>query len=134
MAIIITADVIEQMVQIARHASEAAYCPYSHFPVGAAVLADTGEIFAGCNVENASYGLTTCAERNALAHAIIHQVEQIHAVLLYTPTENPVTPCGACRQVLHELAPTAHLVLTCERGKVQQLRVADLLPQAFQLS
>src|SRR6516165_2630907 len=90
------------LLAAAREAALRAYCPYSRFPVGAAVLTDRGEIYSGCNVENASYGLTVCAERNAVFQAVARGSGplRIQALLVYRPTEKPSTPCGACRQVL----------------------------------
>src|SRR5713101_8684873 len=80
-----------------------AYCPYSHFPVGAAVLTQGGAVFSGCNVENASYGLTVCAERNAIFQAVSNGCNLIVSIVIYTPTPNRITmPCGACRQVISE--------------------------------
>src|SRR5271165_5326716 len=87
----------------ARAAAGRAYCPYSRFPVGAAVLTDRGEIYSGCNVENASYGLTVCAERNAVFQAVARGTGplRIQAMLIYALAQSPTAPCGACRQVLY---------------------------------
>src|SRR5271169_5350356 len=91
------------LIAAARQAASHAYCPYSRFHVGAAILTGRGGIFAGCNVENASYGLTICAERNAIFQAVARQgATKIRAVLVYTPTKKPTAPCGACRQVINE--------------------------------
>ena len=96
-----------ELVAAARAAAARAYCPYSHFQVGAAVLTGSGEIFAGCNVENASYGLTICAERNAVFQAVARGRGplSICAVVVFTPTATPTAPCGACRQVINEFGP-----------------------------
>src|SRR5204863_9331542 len=91
---------VEKMKEEARAAMKNAYCDYSDFAVGAAVLTESGEIFVGCNVENASYGLTMCAERNAIFQALAHGRRDVKAVVVVTPTETPTTPCGACRQVI----------------------------------
>src|SRR4051794_3476136 len=91
-----------RLADAARAASAAAYCPYSRFAVGAAVLAADGRVFNGCNVENASFGLTICAERNAIAQAVAAGVREIVAVCVHTPTATPTPPCGACRQVIVE--------------------------------
>src|SRR3954471_20685817 len=91
----------------ARAASEQAYCPYSNFRVGAAVLTEDGAVFSGCNIENASYGLTICAERTAVFHAAAKGHRAIVAVAVYTPTTFPTAPCGACRQVINEFGPDA---------------------------
>src|SRR5437868_4726829 len=104
---------LQQMVQLARAASRRAYCPYSHFPVGAALLSADDKLFAGCNVENASYGLSICAERSALFQAVVAGARAIRAVVVYTPTPAPAPPCGACRQVLNEFGPDAVVVAVC---------------------
>src|SRR5262245_6352011 len=92
------------LIEAARAASERAYAPYSKFRVGAAVLAG-GQIFAACNIENASYGLTICAERAAVAAAVSAGKRKIDAIAIFTPTPTATAPCGACRQVLHEFGP-----------------------------
>src|SRR5579864_6622228 len=98
-------DDIQQLLRAARSASRQAYCPYSRFAVGAALLSADGRVFAGCNVENASYGLTICAERNAIFQAVAAGERRIQAIAIYTPTPTPSAPCGACRQVLYEFGP-----------------------------
>jgi cytidine deaminase len=121
------------LVAAAKHAATQAYCPYSAFPVGAAVLTGQGEIFAGCNVENASYGLTICAERNAIFRAVAQGTGPLVllAVVVYTPTPAPTAPCGACRQVIHEFGPDAEVLSVCDGPEVLSWRVGDLLPRAF---
>jgi cytidine deaminase len=123
----------ERLREAAMDASSRAYCPYSHFPVGAAVLVEGGEIVTGCNVENASYSLTICAERTALfaARAAGHLV--VHAVGIYTPTAVPTTPCGACRQVLVELAPNAEVFCWGTEGDGFVSSVPALLPAGFSI-
>jgi cytidine deaminase len=121
----------QELIQLARAASERAYCPYSRFPVGAALLAADGRLFAGCNVENASYGLTICAERSAVFQAIAAGVRHIRAIVIYTPTPTPSAPCGACRQVLNEFGPDAAVICICDGPDVHECRMADLLPHAF---
>lgn len=117
----------------AQEAAGHAYCPYSKFPVGAAILTDRGEIFAGCNVENASYGLTMCAERSAVFQATARSTGplRIRAALVYTPTQTPAAPCGACRQVLNEFGPDAEAFSVCDGPDSIATRLKDLLPQAF---
>src|ERR1700676_4636884 len=92
------------LIAAARQAAGQAYCPYSRFRVGAAVLTGRGEIFSGCNVENASNGLTICAERNAIFQAVAKAAGPlvIRAIVVFTPTLEPTAPCGACRQVINE--------------------------------
>ena len=117
----------------AKDASERAYCPYSLFPVGAAVRARDGALFGGCNVENASFGLTVCAERNAIFSAVGAGARDLVALVVYTPTPSPVTPCGACRQVLTEFAPDADVVCVCAGPGRLTFKAAELLPNAFML-
>ena len=124
-------EIILKLKAAAQTASANAYCTYSHFPVGAAILADSGEIFAGCNVENASYGLTMCAERSAIFHAVAAGSRRIRAVLIFTPTHKPAAPCGACRQVIHEFGPDAEIISTCLGVKVTRHMLSSLLPEAF---
>jgi cytidine deaminase len=118
----------------ARRASEAAYCPYSGFSVGAAVMSEDGRIFSGCNVENASYGLTICAERNAIFQAVAAGARRIVAVAIFTPTEKPAAPCGACRQVINEFGPDTVVRSTCAREQDLQWTISELLPGAFELA
>jgi len=121
------------LLAAAREAAGRAYCPYSKFPVGAAILTDQGEIFSGCNVENASYGLTICAERSAVFQAIARTgiPLRITAVLVYTPTQTPTAPCGACRQVLNEFGPDAEFFGVCDGPGVIETTLQALLPDAF---
>lgn len=119
-----------QLIQTARNIRERAYAPYSHFRVGAAVLTESGEIFAGVNVENASYGLTVCAERSAVSAMIGAGEGRIVAVAV--ATSNGVTPCGACRQVLAEFAADVPVYLINEEADtVTATTLAALLPSQF---
>ncbi|MES1166831.1 MAG: cytidine deaminase, partial [Pseudomonadota bacterium] len=112
-------------------AAAGAYAPYSRFRVGAAVLTGSGKIFAGCNVENASYGLCNCAERTAIFTAVAAGERKIAAVAVCTRTPIPTAPCGACRQVIHEFGPRA-LVICLGRGRKRLETTLDrLLPAAF---
>ncbi|MDR3636224.1 MAG: cytidine deaminase [Isosphaeraceae bacterium] len=120
-----------ELTNAARRASERAYCPYSRFRVGAAVLTEDGTIVAGCNVENASYGLTICAERNAIFQAVAIGQARVRAVAIYTPTPSPSAPCGACRQVINEFGPDAEILSVCDGPDVLHRTLADLLPNAF---
>lgn len=122
---------VERMKQSAKEASSKAYCRYSRFSVGAAVLTEGGEIFSGCNVENASYGLSMCAERTAVFTAIAKGHKKIRAVAIYTPTDTPTSPCGACRQVINEFGPDAEIFSFDKDGHVLKFALADLLPGAF---
>ena len=115
----------------AREASRKAYAPYSRFHVGAAVMADDGRIFASANVENASYGLSSCAERNAVFAAVHAGVRRIVAVAIHTPTATPTPPCGACRQVIFEFGPEAVIFSACDGDGAERWPMATLLPGAF---
>lgn len=124
----------QRLLEAAREAAARAYCPYSNFPVGAAVLSGAGGVYAGCNVENASHGLTICAERNAVFHLVASSGESpilVRAVLIYTPTPTPTAPCGACRQVLNEFGPTCEVVSLCDGPDELRLTLDQLLPAAF---
>jgi cytidine deaminase len=125
-------NVLQQLTEVARNASTLAYCPYSRYPVGAAVLTANDEIFSGCNVENASYGLTMCAERNAIFQAIAKGNRQLKALVVYTPTQKPTAPCGACRQVISEFGLDAFIVSVCEGPDIIKKKISDLLPEPFQ--
>lgn len=125
------ADWIDRLLAAAREASPRAYAPYSRFHVGAAVLADDGRIFTGANVENASYGLCSCAERNAIFAAVHAGTTRIVAVAIHTPTAAPVAPCGACRQVIFEFGPDARVVSCCDGDATRRWSVDQLLPDAF---
>jgi cytidine deaminase len=122
-----------ELLKAAKAAAARAYCPYSRFTVGAAILTDRGEIYAGCNVENASYGLTICAERNAIFQAVSRSAAPlvIRAVLVYTPTPVPTAPCGACRQVINEFGPDAAIVSVCDGPATTSHQLSELLPDAF---
>jgi len=117
--------------EAARSAAANAYCPYSSFPVGSAVLAADGRIFAGCNVENASYGLTLCAERNAIVQAVASGVREFRAIVVYTPTSSPTAPCGACRQFIREFGDDIEVVGICDGESVLRSNIGLLLPESF---
>lgn len=110
-----------------------AYAPYSRFKVGAALLARDGTVFHGCNVENASYGLTSCAERNAIFRAVADGAKAIVALALYTPTPKPVTPCGACLQVIAEFGRDARIRCACASGEYDEYAFGELMPHGFAL-
>ena len=116
------------MVKVAWDLRERAYAPYSKFPVGAAVMAADGRIFAGCNVENLSYGLTQCAERVAVGVAIAAGARELVALAVVADTQVPISPCGACRQVLAEFGVTR--VLLANRGERLEFALEELLPRA----
>jgi cytidine deaminase len=118
------------LLEAARSARSQAYAPYSHFLVGAALLDSEGNIHPGCNVENLSYGLTLCAERNALVSAIARGQRNFIALALVADTKIPLSPCGACRQVLAEFAPELVIVTGNLRGDEETLSLKILLPRA----
>jgi cytidine deaminase len=116
----------------ANKAREFAYVPYSKFKVGAALLSKDGQVFLGCNIENAAYGMTNCAERTALFKAYSEGITQFDSLVVVADTDRPVPPCGACRQVISELCDDEmEVVLTNLKGDVQKIQVKDLLPGAF---
>lgn len=123
---------LEELLDIARKAREQAYSPYSRFPVGVALLTSDGEIFAGCNVENLSFGLTVCAERTALCSAVAAGKRQFSGMVVVTDTPEPATPCGACRQALYEFSPDLWIVTANLQGQQRVYRLSELLPDAFQ--
>ena len=125
----------DQLLEAAKQALERAYAPYSRFYVGAAVLTEQGQIFTGCNVENASYGLTICAERSAIFTAV--QKTQgplaLRAVAVANRAQVPCSPCGACRQVIAEFGREVAVIYQGANG-FQESTIADLLPESFRLS
>lgn len=124
----------QQLLEEARRARSNAYAPYSGFSVGAALLTVSGKLFTGANIENAAYGLCMCAERTALFKAWSEGEKEIAALAVAADTENPVSPCGSCRQVMQELCPSEMLVLlTNMQGSVHQTTTEELLPFGFTL-
>ncbi|MBI4539652.1 MAG: cytidine deaminase [Gemmatimonadetes bacterium] len=123
-------EATDPLVERARSVRARAYAPYSGFPVGAAIEADDGAIFEGCNVENASYGLTICAERVALATGVAAGRTRFRKLALVTGGAEPVAPCGACRQVLAEFAPDLEIVSAASVA-TRRWRLAELLPAPF---
>ena len=125
-----------ELVQEAVRAADAAYCPYSRFQVGAAVVGDDGKIYTGCNIENASFGLTNCAERTAIFKAVSAGCRAIRALAVAGGTpEQPASPCGACRQVMAEFGKADLPVSITDRdGKqIRTVTLGDLLPLSFSL-
>lgn len=123
-----------KLLRAAAKVSQQAHAPYSKFQVGAALLAADGEIITGCNVENASYGLTICAERNAIFHAVAQGRREFHAVAIIASGRQMPYPCGACRQVLAEFCGPDTVVLIAPRAKLEdyeQNTLGELLPKTF---
>jgi len=118
-----------ELIHKAIQAKETSYSPYSKFRVGAAVMTDDGEIFAGCNVENASYGLAICAERNAIFQAVFAGNRKIVAVAVSSDEQTFITPCGACRQVIAEFADkNAEIILLTKNEKSKSIKFGKIFP------
>lgn len=112
-------------------AMENAYAPYSRFRVGAAVRTTSGEIIAGCNVENAAYGEALCAERVAIAAAVARGMKEFEEIAIASESDEPAAPCGSCRQTMSEFAPDLKVTSYSANGKQVTWRLSDLLPEAF---
>ncbi|MBS0470593.1 MAG: cytidine deaminase [Proteobacteria bacterium] len=121
----------QKLVQTALAVRQKAYAPYSHFLVGAALMAADGTVFKGCNVENISYGATICAERNALFHAVASGHRKFKAIAVVGDLPAPITPCGMCRQVLGEFGGDTQVICANLKGDVMVTTVGALLPAAF---
>ncbi|MGJ8695842.1 MAG: cytidine deaminase [Verrucomicrobiaceae bacterium] len=120
----------QELIKEALAARERAYAPYSEFLVGAALLGKSGKVYAGCNVENASYGLTICAERVAMGTAVSAGEREFEAIAI--AVKGGGSPCGACRQVLREFAPELRVLMSDENGTlVREMSLAELLPESF---
>src|ERR1700731_62020 len=124
----------QKLLRSARAAMKNAYAPYSKFRVGSAVLTTTGKVFVGCNVENASYGMTNCAERTAIFSAVaqLGPKIEIRAVTVVNDQGVPCSPCGACRQVIYEFGPEATVFFLSTSGP-KQVHITTLLPEGFRL-
>ena len=123
-------DVDKRLIAEAKRVREFAYCRYSKFAVGAAVLGASGEIYGGCNIENASFSVTNCAERTAIFKAISSGEEDILAIAVVAEGVNPVPPCGACRQVIAEFN-IPHILMANLADEVREMTLEELLPGAF---
>jgi cytidine deaminase len=122
------------LLKAAIKAKENAYAPYSNFHVGAALLTTNGLIFSGCNVENTSYGLTICAERNAIFKMVSEGERKIEKILVIGDTEEFLPPCGACRQVIFEFSREESLVYMCNKhGECKKVTIREIIPFAFSL-
>lgn len=120
----------EELLELARMAMKRSYSPYSHYPVGAALLCANGKVFQGCNIENASFGLTNCAERTAVFKAVSEGEYEFSTIAIASVNSAPY-PCGACRQVLNEFAPNIRLLVTWGNGQVEETTLRELLPHGF---
>jgi cytidine deaminase len=127
------AELAERLLDAAKRAAENAYVPYTHFPVGSAVLTGDGAIVTGCNVENASYPVSSCAERVAIGTAVANGARVIQAVAVYAPRVETVTPCGACRQIINEFKPAGDelwMIFHTNDGP-ELVPFSEILPRAF---
>lgn len=121
----------KELVNIAKEAMENAYAPYSHFKVGAALLAKDGTVFQGCNIENASYGATNCAERTAIFKAVSEGYREFEAIAIVASSGEYAAPCGICRQVLFEFLPDGKVILDSNEKGMMIFSVQELLPFGF---
>ena len=124
----------DPLIEAALAAREYAHAPFSRLKVGAAIATGSGSIFTGCNIENATYGLTICAERVAVFKAISEGARDFRRVAIAADRETPTPPCGACRQILWEFCGDAELVLVNLQGRVEIVRLSDIFPRPFDAS
>ncbi|MBO5237400.1 MAG: cytidine deaminase [Lachnospiraceae bacterium] len=122
----------QELIQHAQRGMEQAYAPYSNFRVGAALLAKSGNIYLGCNIENSSYGATNCAERTAIFKAVSEGEREFEAIAIVCSNGTKAYPCGICLQVMSEFLPEGKVILEDENG-IQTYKVSELLPSAFRL-
>ncbi len=121
----------QELIMIAKEAMENAYVPYSHFKVGAALLAKDGRVFKGCNIENASYGATNCAERTAIFKAVSEGAREFVKIAVVASSGDYASPCGICRQVLFEFLPDGKVILDSDEQGMVTYTVRELLPIGF---
>ena len=124
-------DIDTQLLAAAKDAFTRAYAPYSNFQVGAALLGSDGKIYSGCNVENASYGLSRCAEQTAIQKMVSEGVRSFSKAVVYTLASPPSSPCGACRQILFEFGEHAQVVMVNDKFETRVFTVSELLPAGF---
>ena len=121
-----------ELIDLAVEVSQQAYVPYSHFPIGAVLLTKDGEIYTGVNIENASFGLTNCGERTAIFKAVSEGAREFQELIIYGQTEKPISPCGACRQVMAEFfEPDLPVTLVSQNKSTVVMTVKELLPYSF---
>ncbi len=122
------------LYKVASESAEKAYAPYSNFKVGAALLSKSGDVFSGCNIENASYSLTCCAERVAIFKAVSRGVTEFKTIVITSNTPEPISPCGACRQVMSEFFDDSVIIVLTNNNQVKkELSIQELLPYSFNL-
>lgn len=124
----------DNLIKAAKAARENAHAPFSNFKVGAALRASSGEVFGGCNVENATYGLTVCAERVAIFKAVSEGERKFDAIAVVTDTDALTPPCGACRQLIWEFCGDVPVVMSNLKGKVEVVQMSQLFPKPFDSS
>lgn len=122
---------LEELKAAAVAMLDRAYCPYSHFPVGAALECSDGTVFTGCNIENAAYGLTICAERTAIFKAISEGHRDFKRIVIAGKSEDYCVPCGSCRQVMQEFAPQMEVICLNGKGEAKHFALKELLPYGF---
>ena len=121
------------LLEKAKEAMKLAYAPYSNFSVGAAILCENGDVYTGCNIENAAYGATNCAERTAIFKAVSEGVKTFSKIAIVSSSVDLTFPCGICRQVMAEFMPDGVVVLQNSEGKIFEYKVSELLPNSFKL-
>ena len=122
----------KELVEAAKKAREFSYSPYSKFRVGAAVLTRSGKVYGGCNIENASFGITNCAERTAIFKAVSEGAREIDTIAIIADSDGPCSPCGACRQAMAEFK-VKRVIMANLKGEVKAVSLAELLPYSFAL-
>ncbi len=124
----------QELINAAKEASKKAYAPYSNFHVGAALLTASGKIFQGCNVENASFGATNCAERTAIFSAVVNGEREFKKLVIFVDREEFTPPCGICRQVISEFSHDIEILLANNKGDIKRTNIRELLPLSFELN
>lgn len=122
----------QELVELARKAREFSYSPYSKFKVGAALITHEGKVYSGCNIENASFGITNCAERTAIFKAVSEGAREIDTIAIIADSDGPCSPCGACRQAMAEFK-VKRVIMANLKGEVKAVSLAELLPYSFAL-
>ena len=124
----------QELINAAKEASKKAYAPYSNFHVGAALLTASGKIFQGCNVENASFGATNCAERTAIFSAVVNGEREFKKLVIFVDRKEFTPPCGICRQVISEFSHDIEILLVNNKDEIRRTNIKELLPLSFELN